>query len=219
MGVARRAIERGTRRAEQFLRAIADEFREARLTAGLSQAVVARGAGLSRSVYGRIERGERRSLAIVEASRAAAVLGLDLSMRLYPNGDPLRDKAQQQVVAHLMAVAARPLRCRTEVPLPRVDGRPELRGWDLEFSTPGKRTVVEVETRLHDAQAQERRVALKRRDDPADGFLLVIADTRTNRRVLAQHPELWPDLPRLRRRDVLGALAAGRHPPTGLVLV
>jgi hypothetical protein len=73
--------------------------------------------------------------------------------------------------------------------------------------------------RLHDAQALERRVSLKRRDDPTDEFVLLVADTRNNRRVLAEFGGVFADLPRLRPGVVRDALAAGRHPPSGLLLV
>jgi hypothetical protein len=83
----------------------------------------------------------------------------------------------------------------------------------------GLRTAIELEMRLRDAQALERRLALKRQDDPTDRFVLVIADTRTNRRILREPRDLFADLPRLRPSGVLRALAAGRHPPTGLMLL
>jgi hypothetical protein len=83
----------------------------------------------------------------------------------------------------------------------------------------GKRTAVEFEKRIRDAQAMTRRHEMKRRDDPVDGFLLVLADTRTNRRVYAQFRDLWPDLPRLRTSRVLAMLEAGEHPPSGIILV
>jgi hypothetical protein len=73
--------------------------------------------------------------------------------------------------------------------------------------------------RPRDGQAVARRVALKRRDDPTDAFVLAIADTRANRRALRDHPELFADLPRLKTADVYAALEAGCHPPTGLVFV
>jgi hypothetical protein len=62
-------------------------------------------------------------------------------------------------------------------------------------------------------------MTLKRRDDPPDHFVLLIAATRRNREVLRDHPELFSDLPRLRTANVLGALREGRHPPTGLMLL
>lgn len=73
--------------------------------------------------------------------------------------------------------------------------------------------------RVRDAQATIRRQTLKRRDDPVDGFLLVTAATRTNRRVLAEFTVLLPDVQRLRTQLVLEALENGQHPPSGIILI
>ena len=94
-----------------------------------------------------------------------------------------------------------------------------MRAWDGMLFGRGERTALELEMRLYDAQAVERRVELKRRDDPTEHFLLLIAATRTNRRVLAAFPGLFVDLPRLKLAAIRAALAAGRHPGTGMVLV
>lgn len=83
----------------------------------------------------------------------------------------------------------------------------------------GMRTAIELEMRLRDVQALRRRIDLKRRDDPTERFILVIADTRANRRVLAEFGSLFEDLPRLRPSDVRAALSRGEHPPTGLLLI
>ncbi len=79
------------------------------------------------------------------------------------------------------------------------------------------RTGIELEARVRDVQAVTRRHALKRRDDPVDSFLLVLADTRSNRRVMDVYGDLLRHLPRLRTANVLAALRAGEHPPTGLI--
>jgi hypothetical protein len=81
------------------------------------------------------------------------------------------------------------------------------------------RTAIELEMRLRDIQAVRRRIDLKRRDDPTEHFLLLVADTRTNRRILSEFDRLFADLPRLRPTAVKAALQAGRHPGTGIVLV
>jgi len=83
----------------------------------------------------------------------------------------------------------------------------------------GERTGVEFERRLYDIQAQLRRYNLKRRDDPVGHFLLVIANTRANRRVANEFSDLLTDLPRHRTATILGMLRAGQHPPTGLILL
>jgi transcriptional regulator with XRE-family HTH domain len=219
MSTVERTRDRAARRAARILASLGEELREARLSAGLSQAAVAEAAEISRARYGRIERGLSAGLSVRDLARLGAVLGLDLGVRLFPAGAPLRDAAQVRKLTQLISLARRPLRCRTEVGLPRTTEHVELRSWDAVLDDASGRTKVEVEMRLHDAQALERRVNLKRRDDPAGGFLLVVADTDRNRSVLAEHPNLFPDLPRLRPSIVRAALLAGRLPPTGLVVL
>ena len=198
---------------------LGEELRQKRLDAGLTQAEVAAATGLARCSYVRIEGGTRAATSLEDVLVVAAVLGLDLSTRLFPGAEPLRDAGQARKLARLIEAVAAPLEIRTEVPLPRTAERPELRAWDAMISGSNRRTAIEVEMRLGDAQAVERRHALKRRDDPVDGFLLVVAASRHNRRVLLEHDTLFPDLPRLDPRTVLSAVRAGRHPPPGLVLL
>jgi len=218
MSTVQRVLSRGTRRSERILQAIADEFLDRRLAAGLSQAAIATACGISRSVYSRLETAKRRNLSIEEAAKVASVLGLDLSVRLYPGGEPLRDAAQHAKLTRIVAAVRPPLAVRLEVPLPASLDRAEQRSWDAVLFGRHARTAIEVEMRIRDAQALERRIALKRRDDPTDAFLLIVADTRSNRRVFAASPGLFADLPRLRFRHVIAALTAGEHPPTGLIL-
>jgi transcriptional regulator with XRE-family HTH domain len=219
MPAAERSIDRGTRLGARALGDIAEELREARLGLGVSQEHVAAAARVSRPRYSKIERGKAPTLTIAEAARLGSVLGLDLWLRLYPGPQPLRDAASSRRLRCLLSHVRRPLRWQTEVPLPRRPDRTEQRAWDAVVYGEGSRTAIELEMRLRDGQAVERRVALKRRDDPTAAFLLAIADTRANRRVLADHPDLFADLPRLRAVDVFSALESGRHPPTGVVLV
>jgi transcriptional regulator with XRE-family HTH domain len=195
------------------------EFKDRRLMLGLSQAFVASACGLSRARYGEIEAGKTDTLTVLEFYRIAVVLGLDPFTRLYPGGSALRDGAHFEKLEVVLGSAARPLVHRREVLLPAADGRVERRAWDADLRGGGRRTTIELEMRLYDAQAQERRIGEKRRDDPSDHFLLLVAGTRTNRRVLRQHAGLFGDLPRMSKARLLAALAAGRHPGTALVLV
>lgn len=78
---------------------------------------------------------------------------------------------------------------------------------------------MEMEMRIRDGQELERRIALKRRDDPVDNFVLLVADTHANRRVLRENPQLFPNLARLTYTTLVGFLRAGQHPPNALVLV
>ena len=83
----------------------------------------------------------------------------------------------------------------------------------------GKRTAVEVEMRIRDAQALERRLDLKRRDDPVDNLVVVVTDTAINRRVLREHPTLFTVLARLTLREMTRFLDSGLHPPSCLGLI
>ena len=219
MSTVERAFDRATRRADRARCDLGDEFRETRIAGGWSQARVAEATRMSRSRCTRIEGGKIEHLSIADASRIAAVLGLDLSVRLYPGAGPLRDEAHARRLGSLLKHVRGPLTQRTEVPLPALAGRTEQRSWDAVIFGHGTRTAVEMEMRLRNGQALERRIALKRRDDPTERFLLVVAETHVNRRVLASNPGLFPDLPRLGPARVTSALNVGQHPPTGLVVL
>jgi transcriptional regulator with XRE-family HTH domain len=218
VGAAVRALERARRLGDRFLRDAAATFRETRVSLGLSQAHVAGAAGISRTRYGRIEASRVTTFTILEFASVAAVLGLDPVVRLYPGGPPVRDSGHASKIREFVASARAPLIPRTEVPLPAHGDRAELRAWDLVLLSGQERTTAEFEMRLADVQALLRRIGLKRRDDPSEHFLLLVADTRTNRRVLAEYRQLFTELPRLPTSRVLAGLRAGRHPGSGVVL-
>jgi transcriptional regulator with XRE-family HTH domain len=186
---------------------------------GLSQQHVARACRMSRNRYGRIESGRCAAVTLVDLNRIAAVLGLEISVRAFPGGPAVRDAAQARKLQSLLQLVIRPLTYRLEVALPRSIDRLDLRAWDAMLFGSGTRTAFELEMRLRDIQALRRRLDLKRRDDPTDRFLLLVADTRSNRRVLAEFAALFDDLPRLRIASVRAALEGGEHPPTGILLV
>lgn len=146
-----------------------------------------------------------------------AILGLDVSLRAYPDGDPIRDAAQLGLLARFRARLPAGLSWRSEVPL-GVQG--DQRAWDAVAAGPGWHVPVDAETRLHDVQAFSRRLALKSRDDAVDVLILLVADTRHNRRVLRlAAPDLAMQFP-AKGPAILAALAAGRPPPgSGIVLL
>ncbi len=184
-----------------------------------SQELVASTCRLSRGRYRRIETGRAPNLTIMELDRIAAVLGLSPSIRLYPGGPPVRDAAHAARLVSFLSDVLPPLTSRIEVPLPRRDDRADARAWDVVLFGRQRRTAMELEMRLRDVQAMWRRVDLKRRDDPTEGFVLLVAGTRANRRVVAEFEALFNALPRLRRRDVRVRLLAGEHPPSGLLFI
>jgi transcriptional regulator with XRE-family HTH domain len=199
---------------------VVDDGRLARTGAGLSQAEVGRAIGVSHARIGRLERGEVSYPDLGFLGAYCSVLGLDLSIRAYPAGDPIRDRAQLALLERLRRRLHPTLRWRTEVPLP-IDG--DLRAWDAEIrGRNGEpwRVRVEAETRLNDGQALERRLALKLRDDPDGHVILLVSDTRSNRAALRSlGVGLRERLP-LGTRVVLAALAAGQDPGgSGIVVM
>jgi transcriptional regulator with XRE-family HTH domain len=219
MGASERGYDRGTRQGERLVRLVADELRTARLSLGLSQSHVAKAARISRPMYGRIERGQYRNVPLIEIAQIGGVVGLELSARMYPGGSSTRDAAHARNLARVLRHVAPPLRVATDVPLPSRSEYPERRAWDAILAGRGERTALELETRLYDLQGQIRRIHLKLRDDPPDHLVLVVTESRTNRRALLDAEELLRDLPRLRTANVLRVLRAGQHPPTGLILL
>ena len=80
---------------------------------------------------------------------------------------------------------------------------------------------VEAESHLLDVQAFERRVALKIRDDPRAGVvILAMTASAHHRALLAEHRESLRALFPLDGAAVLRSLRAGRLPPlSGVVLI
>jgi hypothetical protein len=100
--------------------------------------------------------------------------------------------------------------------MPRI-GDP--RAWDAAISGVGWIVPVEGETRLGDSQALARRIELKRRDGGFDHVILLVADTRHNRRALRGATSLLADFP-VGGSVILAALGEGRAPDgSGIVLL
>ena len=173
---------------------------------------------MSGSQWSRLERGDATRPDILQVCCAARVLGLRASVKLYPVASPLRDAGQPRVFERLLAVVGAPLAVHREVGLP-IAG--DLRAWDAMITDGRSPCFADLETHVTDAQALERRLRLKQRDDPrATVALLVLARTAHHRQVLAEHREAFRDLLPLDGPKVLAALRAGRRPPaSGIVLL
>ena len=192
------------------------EFLAVRTNGGLSQAVVSARAGMSRPQYGRVERGIAPEVSLATVARIAAVLGLDVALRLYPCSDPIRDAAHVALLQRLRAVCHPSLVWRTEVPLPLSGDR---RAWDAVISgarstgpMPRIRIGIEAETRPNDVQALDRKLALKERDGDVERVILLLSDTRNNRDfVRGPGATLRARFP-LDGRQALAHLAAGTDP-------
>lgn len=152
------------------------------------------------------------------ASRMLAVLGLELSARSYPVGEPIRDREHAALLGRFRTRLHPTLRWQTEVPLPLPGDR---RAWDAVISGDGEarswRFGVEAETRPRDLQALERRLAVKARDGDMDSVVLLLANTRHNRQLARAQVE-WRGRFPLSPVRALELLAAGVR-PTGDALV
>jgi transcriptional regulator with XRE-family HTH domain len=212
MGTRERPEDRGRRRSRDAFRRLGQEHREARVAAGLSLREAAAASGAPFSQLWRFEHGELDRVSIADVGAWCAVVGLDLSLRAYPAGDPIRDRAQLALLERLRTRLHPSLRWRTEVPLPL---ERDLRAWDAEISgrQPQRwRARVEGVTRIADGQALERRLTLKLRDDPGGHLVLLVSYTRANRAALRSIREGLTELLPLDTREVPAAFTAARDP-------
>jgi transcriptional regulator with XRE-family HTH domain len=210
------AGRRAIARTLDQLRTLGRELRQARLTAGLSQARVAAAASISRRQLGRIEAGQLKRFDALTITRVLTAVGLELGLRAFPRGVPIRDLGHVRLLERLRARLSEAWGWRLEVPL---RGDVAGRAWDAVATLGPMRVAFEAETRLYDIQAQMRRITAKSAVDEVDRVILVVAETHLNRRVLREVRELLrPDFP-LDTRAVMLALAAGRDPgANGIVL-
>jgi transcriptional regulator with XRE-family HTH domain len=178
MGTRERRADVGAARARELTANVLRELRAGRMDRGLSGAAVAHAIGLSPAQYSRLERGLSGSVSIEQAALVAAVIGCDLSVRVYPSGQPIRDAAHASLLHRFRQRLHPSLRLRTEVPFPDPSDR---RAWDAVVVAAGWRTGVEAETRPRDLQALERRLALKLRDGDVTSVVLLLLDSRYNR--------------------------------------
>ena len=218
MATKERPADAGARRAKSILIEVGTEIRKARLEHGLSQLEAGGAARLSRSSVSRIERGDVPLVPLAHLARLLAVVGLELSARAYPAGNPIRDAAHRALLERFRAKVSDKVAWRFEVPLP-IAG--DQRAWDAVLVFDATQMGVEAETRPRDLQALQRRLALKRRDDPRVGsVILVMADTRHNRQLMqAEGAALREDFP-IPSGIALQALVEGRDPGgSGVILL
>jgi transcriptional regulator with XRE-family HTH domain len=173
-----RPVDRGTERGRRLRATIGDEIRNARVNRDLTLGAVCDAVGVSASTGSRLERGLLEHVDVMLLARMCSVVGLDLSIKTYPGGQPIRDAAQMALLRRFAAAIHPSLAWMTEVPLPGVG---DQRAWDGLVRGSGWSYGVEIETAPRDGQATLRRLALKARDGQVDGVLLVLGDTRQAR--------------------------------------
>lgn len=131
--------DRARRAAAATRMRLGRELRTARRTSGLSMEHVGGACGISRSQVDRIERGAIETLSLPSVVCIAAVVGLDLVIRTYPRGDPIRDAGHARLLERLRQRLHEGLSFRTEVPLPIVG---DLRAWDAVIGGQGWQVPV-----------------------------------------------------------------------------
>lgn len=184
MATRERRMDRGREQAARIARTTADEIRLTRRGSGLSIKTVSSSVAMSESTFGRIERAELPDVTVAQLATACAAVGLRFAARAYPDADPIRDAGQIRLLERFRSQLPGPVGWRTEVPLPI---RGDLRAWDGQCRFGPIVVGIEAEMRLVDVQALDRRIALKARDGGVAIVILLVADTVTNRRRLADH--------------------------------
>jgi transcriptional regulator with XRE-family HTH domain len=216
MTVRERIAVRGLERGRRSLAQVGLDAATARRDRGLSLDDVGRAVGYSGSMISRFERGRLDDAGIVRASSILAVVGLDLAVRAYPGGAPLRDAGHARLLIDFRAQMHRSLAWATEVPFPRPG---DQRAWDAMVSGRGWRYGVEAETHPTDGQALGRRLALKVRDGEVDGILLVLRGTRHTRAFLAATGDLLAPAFPVSGQRTLELLRAGVDPGGSAIIV
>ena len=182
----------------------------------MSADAVGRAVGCSGSFVRRVERALVRGVSVILLARLAAVSGLDLSVRLYPGGEAIRDAPQLGLAEAFRPNLHADLRWASEVPLPIPGDR---RAWDGMVSGTGWRYGVEFESAPTDAQAVTRRCQLKKRDGGVDGVLLVVPDTHRARAFVRQMAVVAGDTFPVASRDALARLRKGLDPSGSAIVI
>ena len=216
MATTQRARDIGAERAQRAIVEFGRDARDARRLANLSQEQVGAAVSVSHSHISRIERGLVRNLSIDLAARVAAAVGLDLSLRTFPGGVRIRDVGQVRLLGRFRSIVAPTLAWRTEV---TVGPSGDPRAWDGTLAELGRLAGVEAVVHIHDWQALDRRISLRRRDSGIDLVILVLADTRHNRSVLlALGPDIAANVPEPGPR-ALADLRAARLPGASTIVL
>lgn len=200
----------GARRAVEQMARMASELRVARSTLALSQADVAKRAGVDRLTVVRAEAGTPG----MEVSTLTAVMtavGLDLVMNAYPGRSiSLRDTGQMQLADQIRRLAAAQWRPQIEESVGE-----HGRSADLVFYGADEILHLEIERRAIDFQAQLRSAlrkweVLAGRGERPVRLVLAFEDTTRNREALALHADLISSRLPANSREVMRALRGGQ---------
>lgn len=218
--VLRNAIYAGDRQVRRTCRRFGEEFRALRLRAGLSQAAVARAIGVSRSAICDLEAGDEGASLRLRA-RAAAVLGAEAALGLYPASSPLiSDATQARLLESLLKIVHPSWRPTVEAPVPG----PGRRSIDLRLDGGEDVVLMEVESRVRTLEAavrelhDERAAVAPARPGRLIHVVLVLPPTRHHRALVRSHPAItkatFPIPSRLLEAAIRGG---GRWPGDGIL--
>lgn len=216
MGSRERRVDIGAARGRAMTADVLGEIRAARLDRAIGSQDVARAVGLSPAQYSRIERGQTPCVSVLQLSTIASAVGLDLAVRCFPAGQPLRDAAHAALLERMRVRLHPSLRFATEVLLPTPADR---RAWDAVIIGPDWRLGIEAETRPRDRQALERRLALKERDGDVTGIVLLLLDSRHNREFVRAHREAMAERFPIGSRRALELLRDGAYPGGNAIIL
>lgn len=201
---------RGRTRAETQGRRVGEAVALARSIAGMTKGVAARRAGLARSTWERIERGDAGvSLKVLVAATDA--VGADLVCTAYPGREPtLRDSGQLAFAQAIVTMAAAAWRPSFEEPAGEHGEAIDLVLWGAS-----EIICVEIESLLADWQAQSRRHELKRtwlaaRHARPVRLVTVLWDRPRNRTAVAPFAALMGRARPAGTRAVRNALRSGQ---------
>jgi hypothetical protein len=212
-----RRIDRARADEQRIRQRVGADVRLARHGAGVSVEAAAAAVGLSASTYRRIELAQAAAVTVGQLSLACASVGLLFRASAYPAGRGVRDAGHGRLLDRLRQRLPPGTPWQTEVPVPLAG---DLRGWDAMAVLDGRRIGIEAEMRLTDAQAVDRRIALKRRDSGLELVVLLLPITHWNRSVLAADRELLRANFPLDTRAMLEAMRRGKAPAqSGIVLL
>lgn len=124
----------------------------------------------STSALNRLERFGLANVPLARLVEIAAVLGLDVSIRLHRVGDPIHDNASQGLIGRFLRVVSAGYRVTREALLPSGGQR----SWDVLLRLAALLVGVELVTRVRDVQALVRLIRLRERDGGVDHVLLVL---------------------------------------------
>lgn len=216
MATKTRPADTGTARGVELITGAGREIRQARMDRGLSLAAAGHASALSGSAVSRIERGLVPRVSVHDLARLHAVVGLELSLRSYPAGQPIRDGAHIALLDDFRRSLHKALHWSIEVPLPIPGDR---RSWDAVIHGDRWTFGVEAETAPRDAQSVARRLHLKERDGRVDGVLLVLRRTVQTRRFIGEAGDLLRGAFPVDGRRAAELLRAGVHPGGNAIIV